>query len=63
MVYFAIAVFGVIVIIRMLLLGGATADGQGLRRDENPAVYWSILSIAVIVDLLLLYFAYLEFTK
>lgn len=61
MAFLAAAVFGLIVIIRMAILGGASADGQSLRREEHPVIYWVIFSTAILIDLVLFYFAYREF--
>jgi hypothetical protein len=45
-----VAIFGAIVVIRMLVLGAASADGLGFRHDEQPVVYWLIVVIAVAID-------------
>ncbi len=58
----AAAAFGLIVIIRMLVLGGASANAQGFRREEQPFAYWFIVLVGSIVDVLLFYCAYTELT-
>lgn len=62
MAFLAIAIFGLIVIIRGLVLGAAAADGKGLRRDEQPFVFWSIVFFGTIIDFYLFYLAYKEFS-
>ena len=52
-----VAVFGAIVVVRMLVLGAASADGLGFRRDEQPEVYWVIVAIAVVIDAAFFYLA------
>jgi hypothetical protein len=57
----AAAIFGLIVFMRMLVLGGASADAQGFRREDQPFVYWSIVIVGMLADAALFYCAYLEF--
>ena len=47
--------FGAFVLIRMLKKGGASADGEGFRRDEQPAVFWTIFSAGVVIECGFLY--------
>ncbi len=42
-------------LIRMLKKGGASADGEGFRRDEQPAVFWTIFSAGVVIECGFLY--------
>lgn len=55
-----VAIFGAVVIGRMLLLGSAAADGQGLRRDEQPVTYWIIVVIAIVADIALFGYAFMS---
>lgn len=52
-----VALFGAFVVIRMLISGGASADGQGFRREDQPFIYWCIVTVALGVDLFLFYLA------
>lgn len=56
MAYLA-AFFGLIVVVRMLIVGGASADGKGFRRENQPGAFWTIVVVAIIVDLLLFFIA------
>lgn len=51
------AIFGIIVIIRSVIIGSVSPDGHGFRRDEQPTLFWSILFIIVTIDLWLFYIA------
>jgi hypothetical protein len=39
----------------MLVVGGASADGQGFRRDKESTIYWAIVALAALVVSALLY--------
>lgn len=54
----ALAVAAVITLAigRMLFVGSASADGQGLRREDQPLIYWSIVVIGIVADIALIYF-------
>ena len=52
-----VAIFGALVVVRMLILGGASADCKGFRREEQPAVYWTIVLVAVLIDAFFFYLA------
>ena len=52
-----VAVFGAAVVVRMLVLGAASADGRGFRRDNDALVYWFIVFVAVIIDVAFFYLA------
>jgi hypothetical protein len=41
--------------IRTLVVGGASADGQGLRRDDTPEVYWAIILAGALAGGFLIY--------
>jgi hypothetical protein len=56
---FVVALFGAVIIARMLLLGSAAADGEGLKRDEQPAVFWGVVTLAISADAALFVFAFL----
>ena len=43
----AVAIFGTFVVGRMLFNGSASADGQGLRREDQPFLYWAIVLAGV----------------
>ena len=45
----AVGIFGLVVVGRMLFNGSASADGQGFRRDNEPFLYWSIVTAAAAV--------------
>ena len=62
MAFLAVAIFGLIIIIRALVLGAAAADGKGLRRDDQPFVFWAIVFIGITIDFYLFYLAYKEFS-
>jgi hypothetical protein len=47
--------FGVIVVVRALVVGGASADGQGFRREDEPMLYWSIVAAGTAATCFLLY--------
>jgi hypothetical protein len=53
----AAGIFGLFVLIRMLWIAGASADGEGFRRAEQPILYWGIFAAGVLVDGALFYFA------
>lgn len=50
----AVAAFGTVVMIGMVRTGSASVDGESLRRDEEPEIYWSIFVAAVAILVLLL---------
>lgn len=62
MAFLAAAVFGLVVIIRMLVLKGASADAQNFRREDQPLAYWSIVVAAGLIDLALFVLAYRDLT-
>ena len=53
----AVGIFGAIVVGRMLFNGSASADGQGLRREDQPFLYWAIVLAGVAVVGFLFYLA------
>jgi hypothetical protein len=44
-----VAAIGIVAIARMLVTGSASADGKSLRRDEEPAVYWTLFVAAILI--------------
>ena len=54
----AVGIFGLIVVGRVLIIGGASADGQGFRRDEEPFLYWSIVAAGSAIVGFLFYLAF-----
>ena len=40
---FLVALFSLFVLVRALITGSASTDGQGLLRDDIPKIYWSIV--------------------
>lgn len=62
MAFLAVAIFGLIVLVRTVIIGGASADGQSFRRDRQPLLFWTILSVGAVIDILLFYLAYRDFT-
>lgn len=40
-------IFGVAALVVMLWTGSATLDRDGIRRDEQPVLYWTIFLIGV----------------
>jgi len=56
----AVGTFGLFVVGRMIVLGGASADGQGFRRDEQPAIYWTIVAIGCAIVCGLFYIAIVD---
>jgi hypothetical protein len=54
----AASAFGAFVIYRTLKTGGASADGEGFRREEQPALYWTIFAGAVLVECAFLYLTF-----
>ena len=51
--------FGAFVVARALKTGSGTPDGQGLRRDEQPVIFWMIVILGVCVVAALFFFAFL----
>jgi len=43
---------------RALVIGGASADGQGFRREDEPLLYWSIVTAGVVMTCFLFYVAF-----
>jgi hypothetical protein len=41
----AAGAFGLVVLGRMLFLGSAAPNGESFRRDEEPAVYLTIVAV------------------
>jgi len=50
-----VGLFGLLVVGRALVVGGASADGEGFRRDEEPMLYWSIVAAGTAITCFLLY--------
>jgi len=50
----AVAFLAVIVLIRALLIGSASIDGQSLTREKEPTIYWLIIiaNIVIVIGLL-----------
>jgi hypothetical protein len=55
-----VGAFGLFVVGRMIVLGGASADGQGFRRDDQPIIYWTIVAIAFAIVCSMFYIAMVE---
>ena len=53
-----LGLFGIAVTIRAIKLGGASADGSGIRRDEEPLFFWMVIVAAGIYSVGCLYFAW-----
>jgi hypothetical protein len=45
-----IGVLGVVVVGRALVIGGASVDGEGFRREDEPMLYWSIVAAGVLIS-------------
>ena len=50
-----LGILGLFVVGRALIIGSASVDGEGLRRDEEPMFYWPIVAAAVLITGFLLY--------
>jgi hypothetical protein len=50
----AVAAIGAVAIIRIVLTGAASVDGDGLRRSDQPEVYWTVLIAALLLEAFLL---------
>ena len=50
----AVAALDAVVIIRVVRTGSASVDGESLRRDQEPEIYWSIFVAAIAILVLLL---------
>ena len=50
----AVGVVATLVLIRTLVIGSASPGGEALRRDEEPALYWSVVlfNLALVAFLL-----------
>jgi hypothetical protein len=49
----AIAALVAVAIVRMFPTGSASVDGEALRRDEEPEIYWSVFVAALLIEGLL----------
>jgi hypothetical protein len=49
-----IAAIAAVAIVRMVVTGSAAADGKSLRRDEEPAIYWTVFAAAILIAAFLL---------
>jgi hypothetical protein len=45
----AVGGLGVIAILRITITGSASLDGVGLRREDQPEVYWTVLLASLLV--------------
>jgi hypothetical protein len=50
-----VGVFVVFVVGRALVIGSASAGGESLRREDEPALYWSVITAGVAIAIFLLY--------
>lgn len=53
----AACAFGLFVVGRMLVLGSATPNGEGFRRDEESAAYWTTVAFGCVVVCMFFYIA------
>ena len=53
-----VGLIGVFAVGRALVIGSASTDGQGFRRDEEPMLYWSIVAAGVLMTGFLFYVAF-----
>jgi hypothetical protein len=56
----AVCAFGVFAVGRMIVLGSASTDGQGFRRDEEPVIYWTIVALGCAIVGFFFYIAIFE---
>jgi hypothetical protein len=54
-IVFAAGVFGTLALVRGFRTGDASGDGR-IRRDEKPALYWSLALMAVAIVASFFYF-------
>jgi hypothetical protein len=45
----ALGVFGVILTIRALIMGGTSASARTITRSDEPLAYWSTIVAAVLI--------------
>jgi hypothetical protein len=50
-----VGVFVVAVVGRALVIGSASIDGEGFRREDEPTLYWSIVLAGIVIATFLLY--------
>jgi lipid-A-disaccharide synthase-like uncharacterized protein len=55
---FLVGIFGIIVLVRMILIGGASVSGDNFRRSEQPVLFWSIFVFGLIGVIFIFYFAF-----
>jgi hypothetical protein len=51
----AVATLATFVLIRALLIRSASIDGESMMRDEEPGIYWSVLTCNLAIVLFLLW--------
>jgi heme/copper-type cytochrome/quinol oxidase subunit 2 len=49
-----VAAIGAVVLVRMVRTGSAGVDGESLKREDMPEVYWTIFVAAVLTVIFLL---------
>ena len=53
-----VGIFCLFVVGRALVIGGASAGGEGFRREDEPFLYWSIIAAGIAVTCFLLYLGF-----
>ena len=53
-----VAIIATVALVRALLIGSATIDGEGLRRDDEPASYWFTIACNVALIFFLVWAAF-----
>ncbi|WCM25908.1 hypothetical protein NDN01_18015 [Sphingomonas sp. QA11] len=53
-----VGLFGAVVILRAAVIGSLTPDGNGIRREDGPALFWVVLSFAILLDIVFFIFAF-----
>jgi hypothetical protein len=51
----AVGCLTAVMVVRGLVIGSATAGGEGLRRDEEPLIYWSAMYGGAVIAGFLMY--------
>jgi hypothetical protein len=54
----ALGVFGVILTIRALITGAASASGDDITRSEEPLAYWTTIVAAILITSFLFWKAF-----
>jgi hypothetical protein len=52
-----LGVLGLFVIGRALVIGSASVDGEGFRREDEPMLYWAIVLAGALITCFFFYLA------